>query len=169
MSNVVSKAAGLAAESVDALKRRVGTALGRDASGPEGGDGWIAVTINRPSDEVAATGWSTRLGLGDRVETRLSPAPGDKGTEVAGRLVVVSAATPGTASAEGTTGDAPAHGPDGGGSRAELRSALRRVQPELEVGEVLRVDPVPQGERKPTRTGKLIEEAAKRAGGGGIV
>src|SRR3954470_14477682 len=168
MSNVVSKAAGLAAEGVDALKRRVGTALGRDASGPEGGDGWIAVTINRPSDEVAASGWSARLGLGDRVETRLSPAPGDKGTEVAGRLVV-SAARPETASAEGTTGDGPVHGRDGEDSRAELRSALRRVKQELEVGEVLRVDPVPHGERKPTRTGKLIEEAAKRAGGGGIV
>jgi hypothetical protein len=71
----------------------------------------------------------------------VTPAPGDKGTELAARF------------RGQTTQD----------DIGELRSALRRAKQVIEVGEVLRVDPVPHGERKPTPQGALLEKAAAEA------
>jgi hypothetical protein len=83
----------------------------------------------------------------DRIELRVTPAPGDKGTELAARL----------------RGGVTDHDIE------ELRSALRRAKQLLEAGEVLRVDPVPHGRRKPTPQGELLEKAATEAPGGGVL
>jgi hypothetical protein len=83
----------------------------------------------------------------DRIEIRVTPAPGDKGTELAARF-----------RDQATEDDLGA-----------LRSALRRAKQVLEVGEVLRVDPVPHGKRKPTPQGELLEKAAAEAPKGGVL
>jgi hypothetical protein len=85
--------------------------------------------------------------LGDRIEIRVTPAPGDKGTELAARYRV-----------EVTKEDI-----------RELRAALRRTKQLLEVGEVLRIDPVPHGKRKPTPQGALLEKASAEAPKGSVL
>jgi hypothetical protein len=121
---------------------------------------WLVVTIDRPSDEVAPGGQLPQplADLGDRVEVQLRPAPGDRGTELAARSrEAVPAAGAVAASVKGAD------------LRQAIRSALRQSKQLVEVGEVLRVDPAPHGRRPATPGGKLVEMAASRAGGEGVL
>jgi hypothetical protein len=128
------------------------------SAGAEPRSRWRVVTINRSPDEVMPDGQVPEplARLGDLVEVEMSAAPGNKGTELRARL----------RSAESPSGAARLFGQD---PRQQLRSALREAKQLIEVGEVLRVDPVPHGKRTPTPTGWLVELAAKRASGEGVL
>ncbi|WNV75112.1 hypothetical protein [Geodermatophilus sp. DSM 44513] len=97
---------------------------------------WRAVTVLADPGRLAELPAPLAV-LGDRVETRVTPAPGDKGTELAARY-------PGGASDEEV---------------GRLRQALREAKQLVEVGEVLRMDPRPHGERVPTPGGRLLDGA----------
>jgi hypothetical protein len=110
---------------------------------------WRAVTV-LCSPEQVGSGDALPEPLApfhDRIEVRVTPAPGDKGAELAARF-----------RGEATQDDI-----------GELRAALRRAKQLIEVGEVLRVDPVPHGKRKPTPQGALLEKAAAGAPKGGAL
>jgi hypothetical protein len=110
---------------------------------------WRVVTVLRSPEQIG-TGDALPAPLAElaeRIEVRVTPAPGDKGTELAARYRSQVAQD----------------------DIEELRSALRRTKQLLEVGEVLRVDPVPHGRRTPTPQGKLLEEAADEAPKGGVL
>jgi hypothetical protein len=100
--------------------------------------------------ETAARRWRavTELCSPEQVGgLRITPAPGDRGTELAARY---------------------RDRPSDDDLRA-LRSALRETKQLIEVGEVLRVDPAPHGVRKPTPQGAALEGATARAGGEGVL
>jgi hypothetical protein len=126
----------------------VGTASARDD--PEtAARRWRAVTV-RCSEERIGTGAdlpAPLAALGDRIEVRITPAPGDKGTELAARYRE-------RASDE---------------QIGRLRAALREAKQLIEVGEVIRVDPAPHGVRKPTPQGAALEGATTRAGKEGVL
>jgi hypothetical protein len=110
---------------------------------------WRAVTVLL-SPERIGTGEALPEPLrrfADRLEVRVTPAPGDKGTELAARF----------------------HGDVTQEDIEELRAALRRAKQVLEVGEVLRVDPQPHGRRKPTPQGALLEGMTKKADKEGVL
>lgn len=118
--------------------------------------GWLAVTVLcDPSDIDTAALPAPLAELGRRIEVRVTPAPADKGSELAARLR-----------------DRPASGSavsrlTGSDPQADLRSALRRAKQLIEVGEVLVVDPAPHGHRKKTPGGLLLQawtRIAPRAG-----
>jgi hypothetical protein len=119
---------------------------------------WRAVTVYRQPEEVAPGGQLPEplAALGDRIETRIRPAPGGKGTELAARLR--------TPAPSGPAGRA-----KGADPRQELRSALRKAKQLIEVGEVLAVDPTPHGRRSPTPTGLALEAATRRADREGVL
>jgi hypothetical protein len=96
---------------------------------------WHAVTVNCPQETVEGRGDTPLAALGDRVEVRLRPAPGDRGTEVAARL------------RSGDAGDAQVR---------ELRAALRETRMLLEVGWVTHPD-------RPTTTRRTPLNAPLRA------
>lgn len=107
---------------------------------------WRAVTVLADPDEL--TGPFPELdALGPDLQVRTTPAPGGRGTELAGRF-------------RGTP-DADRIG--------ELRAALRRTKQVVEVGEVLRVDPQPHGRRAATPQGAALEGAAARAPKEGVL
>jgi hypothetical protein len=122
---------------------------------------WRAVTIDREPDEVAPGGRLPQplADLGDRIETRVRPAPGGRGTELAARL-----RAPAPSGAAGLA--ARARGSDPG---QELRSALRQAKQLVEVGEVLAVDPTPHGRRSATPMGIALEAATRRADREGVL
>jgi uncharacterized protein (DUF1778 family) len=110
---------------------------------------WRAVTV-LCSPEQVGTGDALPAPLApfrSRIEIRVTPAPGDKGTELAARFT-----------GQATQDDI-----------GELRSALRRAKQVIEVGEVLILDPQPHGKRKPTPQGELLEKAAAEAPKGGVL
>ena len=110
---------------------------------------WRAVTV-LCSPEQVGTGAdlpAPLAALGNRVEVRITPAPGDRGTELAARY---------------------RDRPSDDDLRA-LRSALRQAKQLIEVGEVLRVDPAPHGVRKRTPQGAALEGATARARGEGVL
>ncbi|MEH3140455.1 MAG: hypothetical protein PGN37_09775 [Mycobacterium kyogaense] len=86
-------------------------------------------------------------------------APGGKGTELAARLRQAEPGGLGSVASR-VSGEDP---------RQQLRSALRQAKQLIEVGEVLRVDPVPHGTRSAAPTGKLVDLATRRAGGEGVL
>lgn len=92
---------------------------------------WHTVTVYRPLDEVAPGGQAPApLSELDDVEVRFSPAPGDRGTEIAVRLR--GGEPSGAAAAVATRlGDDPRHA---------VRRALRETKSLLETGEVLQPD-----------------------------
>lgn len=110
---------------------------------------WRAVTV-LCSPEQVGTGDALPAPLarfGNRIETRVTPAPADKGTELAARFT------------GRTTQD----------DIGELRAALREAKQVIEVGQVLRVDPQPHGKRKETPQGSLLEKAAAESPKGGVL
>ena len=134
----------------------------RSADGPgEPRSRWRAVTIAREPDAVMPQGRvpAPLEELGDRVEVEVRVAPGGKGTELRARLR--SPEPRGAASAAARI--------SGADPRERVRSALREAKQLIEVGEVLRVDPTPHGPRRATPTGAVVETAAKRAAGEGVL
>jgi hypothetical protein len=135
--------------------RRMAGRLGNGARQPQ--DRWHTVTVNRPSEEVAPDGRlpDPLAELGDTIEVRIRPAPGDRGTELAARL---RAAAPSglSAVAARATGNDP---------RQDLRAALRHAKQLAETGEVLRPDEPPSTRR--TLRNLPLQLATRRAGGEG--
>ncbi|MCY1694293.1 hypothetical protein [Curtobacterium sp. SL109] len=141
---VVVAAAGAV---VLARRRRPRSAPGTGAaSAPR--SGWLAVTVARDADDVLPAGRTPGplARFGDAVELEARIAPGDKGTELRARF------------RQGTSRAAA-----GDRDRGRLRAALREAKQLIEVGEVLRVDPVPHGLRAATPTGALVELATARS------
>ena len=136
-------------------------ALDGDAKDRHRDTRWRTVTVYREPDEVAPGGQLPRplAVLGDSIETRIRPAPGGKGTELAARLRV-----PAPSGAAGAA--ARARGSD---PRQRLRSALREAKQLVEVGEVLAVDPTPHGRRSATPMGVALEAATRRADREGVL
>lgn len=161
MSSAAGKVASGALHVGGSLARRVRSALDRSESAPAGADhpqsGWLAVTVVREPTELDPDVIPPPLsGLAERIEFRVRPAAGGKGTELAARLR--GGAAPGTALERLSGSDA----------HAELRSALRQAKQLLEVGEVLAVDPAPHGHRSATPGGALLEAWTRRAPKGGV-
>jgi hypothetical protein len=149
---VWAAAAGLTAGVVVALRR----STARQAD-PSAADRWLTVTINRSPADIQGDKLPTPLQeYGDRIETRIRPAPGDRGTEVAVRLKDVS---PETSSVPARlTGQDP---------RQDLRRSLREAKALLEAGEVLLPDTPPTTHDTPA--GKLVGLLSRRAGGEGVL
>ena len=118
---------------------------------------WLGVTVNLPPDEVEA---DPRLkdafaALAEDAETRVRPAPGGRGTELAARPLEPAPTGLGGA-AKRLAGRDP---------RQPVRSALRDIKSLLETGEVIRPDGPTTGQ--PTPGGALVRLATRRAGGEG--
>lgn len=130
-----------------ARRRRPRSAPGTGAaSAPR--SGWLAVTVARDVDDVLPAGRTPGplARFGDAVELDARIAPGDKGTELRARFR--------QGASRAAAGDR---------DRGRLRAALRETKHPIEVGEVLRVDPVPHGRRTATPTGALVELATARS------
>jgi hypothetical protein len=108
---------------------------------------WRAVTVLCPPERIGTDLPAPLAALGDRLELRTTPAPGDRGTELAARFR-----------------DRPSDDDLG-----RLRAALREAKQLIEVGEVLRVDPAPHGARKPTPQGAALEGMTASAGKQGVL
>jgi hypothetical protein len=146
-------AAGLAAGTLVAVRRAKTRPPGTAA-----GDRWLTVTINRAPHDVRADELPAPLReYGDRIETRIRPAPGDRGTELAVRL---------RESEPDAAYSVPARlaGTD---PRQDLRRALREAKALLEAGEVLRPDA--PSTTHDTPGGRLVGLLSRRAGGEGVL
>ncbi|MCO1657677.1 hypothetical protein [Pseudonocardia humida] len=152
MARVVRLGA-VAAGAVGALiaARRVRRAGGPGKTGPT----WLGVTVLAPPDRIAAGGELPEplRALGDAVEVRMQPAPGDRGTEVYARL------------RDDGQGSGTAARLTGRDRMGPLRQALREAKSLVETGEVLRTDAVET--THPGPRGRLIaalDERAQKAG-----
>lgn len=160
MTSSIGNVASLAARGAGSAVRHVRSVVNPSAAHPAGAgqpaSGWLVVTVFvEPSDIDTEKLPAPLAEFGDRIEVRVRPAPGGKGTELAGRLRDRQPSGPAPSR---LTGNDP---------QADLRSALRRAKQLIEVGEVLAVDPVPHGDRTATPGGALLEawtRAAPRAG-----
>ncbi|MFI8304728.1 hypothetical protein ACIF80_14975 [Streptomyces sp. NPDC085927] len=123
------------------------------------GDRWLTVTVNRPMTDVRPDGKlpDPLLRFAERIDVRIGPAPGDRGTELAARFKEPT--PPSSASLPARLA--------GQDPRQELRRALREAKAVLEAGEVLRPDAPPT--TRPTPGGKLIELFTRRSGGEGVL
>ncbi|WP_222595820.1 hypothetical protein [Cellulomonas aerilata] len=124
-------------------------------SGPGAGprpDRWHAVTVNLAPQDVGSPGrWPQPIAdLGDRVEVRVVPAPGDRGTELAVRA---------------RAGLRPGEAPDADDLQDRIRVALRHSRMLLETGEVLQPDR--PSTTRPTVTSLPLRAALRRSQGGG--
>ncbi|MEV8312075.1 inositol monophosphatase family protein [Streptomyces flavidovirens] len=129
-------------------------------NGHQSDERWLTVTINRPVADVQLGGGALPAPLdrfGDKLEARICPAPGDRGTELAVRLKEPPPAL---------TTSAPARlaGQD---PRQEIRTALREAKALLEAGEVMQPDTPPTTHDTPG--GKLIGLLSRRSGGEGVL
>jgi hypothetical protein len=105
---------------------------------------WRVVTIQRSeADVIGAMAPLSKLGPG--IETRLTAAPGDRGTELAARII------------------------DGETQPDALRIALRQAKQLAEAGEIAVVQPAPHGPRKKTLQGALLDFVAKKSEGKGVL
>jgi len=108
----------------------------RTPSAPD--DSWLAVTVNRSPDEVQSSLPESLARL--KVEIRIRPATGDKGTELSAK-------------------------PTETVSRPDLRIAMRQAKSLLETGEVIESD-LPSSTH-PGPMGKVLQLVTNRSGGGG--
>ncbi|MFI2371193.1 hypothetical protein [Streptomyces sp. NPDC018833] len=146
-------AAGLTAAAV-VVRRRL-QARPADPAAP---DRWLTVTINCEPGEVQPEKLPSPLSeYGERIETRIRPAPGDRGTELAVRPTQPQPTTAHSVPAR-LTGDDP---------RQDLRRALREAKALLEAGEVLQPDTPPTTRETPG--GKLVGLLSRRARGEGVL
>ncbi|GAB2756028.1 hypothetical protein [Streptomyces bullii] len=146
-------AAGLAAGAVVAA-RRATARPGAPAADPR----WLTVTINLGPGEMEPEKLPSPLReYGDRIETRIRPAPGDRGTELAVRL-----REPQPQAASSVPARLAGQDP-----RQDLRRALREAKALLEAGEVLQPDVPPTTHDTPG--GKLVGLLSRRAGGEGVL
>ncbi|MDG9684336.1 hypothetical protein QC334_16630 [Streptomyces sp. DH18] len=119
---------------------------------------WLVVTVQRDPGEVQRDRLPAPLqGFGDRIETRITPAPGDRGTEIAARFRQPQPEATHSVSAR-ISGDDP---------RQDLRVALREAKALLETGEIMRADA--PSTTHDTPGGKLIGLLSRRAGGEGVL
>lgn len=127
-------------------------AVGRTEGWPDA-DRWLAVTVYRSPDEVGQADRPPEplAELGDRIEVRIQPASGGKGTELAARL---REPVP--------TGLAARLG--GQDPRQQVRQALREAKSLLETGEVVQPDPP---STHPGPGGTVVRLASRRAAGEG--
>lgn len=145
-------AAGLTGAAVVAR----GARTGRPAPPPP--HRWLTVTVNRAPGDVQADKLPSPLReYGERIETRIVAAPGDRGTELAVRFREAPSAAAQSVTAR-ITGNDP---------RQDLRVALREAKSLLETGEVLRPDEPTT--RPTTPGGKLVGLLSRRAGGEGVL
>jgi hypothetical protein len=161
MTSSMENFASVAARAGGTVVRQVRSVIDPSAARPAGAgqpaSGWLAVTVNREPSEVDAAQLPAPLAeFGDRIEVRVRPAAGGKGTELATRL----RDRPSSGSA--------AQRLSGKDPQADLRSALRQAKQLIEVGEVLAVDPAPHGKRSATPGGALLETWTKVAPKAGV-
>ena len=141
-------AAGIGAAATTVLRRR---------GQPDEKNRWLGVTVDRAPGDVLQDGKPPEplARLGDAIEIRVRPAPGDRGTELYARPT--QAAPGGAAGAVARVlGDDP---------RQAVRTALREAKSLLETGEVLQ--PTRPGSSHPGPMGKLVQLASSRAQGEG--
>ncbi|WP_234443021.1 hypothetical protein [Streptomyces cellulosae] len=123
------------------------------------------MTINREPGELQIDTLPSPLrAYGDRIETRISAAPGDRGTELAVRLREQEQEQHGEQGPEAAR-SVPAR-LAGDDPRQDLRRALREAKALLEAGEVLRPD---EPTTHDTPGGKLVGLLSRRAGGEGVL
>ncbi|MFF1281568.1 hypothetical protein [Streptomyces sp. NPDC058299] len=147
----VSLAAGAAAVAVRRATVRSGSATADD-------NRWLTVTVNcQPGDLDPEKLPSPLREHAGRIETRILPAPGDRGTELAVRL-----REPGTAASRSLPARLAGADP-----RQDLRRALREAKALLETGEVMQPDTPPTTHDTPG--GKLVGLLSRRAGGEGVL
>ena len=108
---------------------------------------WRAVTVLTDPERLRTATPAPLAALGERVELRVTPAPGDRGAELAARF----------------------RGPVTEEEIGELRAALREAKQLTEVGEVLRVDPAPHGHRSATPQGAALVGMSARAPREGVL
>ncbi len=132
---------------------------GGEASSGGRADRWHAVTVNVPPQEVSPDGGlpGPLAGMADKIEVRIKPAPGDRGTEIHARLRGSVPSGPSAVKAR-ASGEDP---------RQELRKALRETRSILETGEVLSPDKPPT--TKSTPGGKLLGTVTSRGRGEGLI
>jgi hypothetical protein len=163
MTSTIGSVASQAARAGGTLVRQVRSTINPSSSRPAGASepasGWLVVTVLcGPTDIDTAALPAPLAELGDDIDVRVRPAPGDKGTELAARL---RGQVP-------KTGSLPLNRLSGSDPQADLRSALRRAKQIIEVGEVLVVDPAPHGRRTATPGGVLLESWTKAAPKAGV-
>jgi hypothetical protein len=145
---IVTRAAGLAGEVGGGALRLPGvgpSSVTDDAR--TAARRWRAVTVLTDPDQLRMTTPPPLAAFGERLELRVTPAPADKGAELAGRF----------------------RGPVSEDDIGKLRAALRASKQLVEAGEVLRVDPMPHGRRTHTPQGEALEGATKRAPEEGVL
>lgn len=160
MTSSIGNVASVAARAGGTVVRQVRSVIDPSAARPAGAgqpaSGWLAVTVFRePSDIDAAALPAPLAEYGDRIEVRVRPAAGGKGTELSARL----RDQPSGSALDRLSGSDP---------QADLRSALRRAKQLIEVGEVLVVDPAPHGKRTATPGGVLLEAWTRVAPKAGV-
>ena len=161
MTSSIGNVASVAARAGGSVVRQVRLVIDPSAARPAGAgqpaSGWLVVTVFREPSEIDAAELPAPLAdFGDRIEVRVRPAAGGKGTELAARLR--DRQSSGTAASR----------LGGSDPQAELRSALRRAKQLIEVGEVLAVDPAPHGKRTATPGGVLLEAWTRVAPKAGV-
>ena len=125
--------------------KRFGTPSGWGPAAHDDPARWRVVTVNRPIRELESLP-APLADLGDAVEVRLVPAPGDRGTEIHARL------------SDASRGDS-------GQALEALRSALRQAKQLAEVGYLLEADLNTTTKRTPLN--EPLRHATRHAGGEG--
>jgi hypothetical protein len=115
---------------------------------------WIMVTINCSPQRLASRADLPEpvTRLGDSVDIKISPAPGDRGTELGARLREYPRARIAGMVMRRSEED----------PRLMVEEALREAKAMIEAGEALRPDWPPVAQ--PVPTGKLLEFAGRRGG-----
>jgi hypothetical protein len=115
---------------------------------------WITVTVNCSPQRLASRADLPEpiTRLGDAVDIRVAPAPGDRGTELGARLRELP-----RTKIVGMVNRRPEEDP-----RRMVEEALHQAKSMIETGEVLRPDWPPS--TQPAQVGKLLEFAGRRGG-----
>lgn len=154
LSDILARAVGLASEAGSgALKqlqhvRLPGVGQASATDDPEtAARRWRAVTVLTDPEQLRAGAPEPLARFGDRLEIRVTPAPGERGAELAARF----------------------RDRVGEDQLGELRSALREAKQRIETGEVLRNEPQPHGHRAQTPQGKVLDGMDERASKEGVL
>ena len=111
---------------------------------PDRDDRWRTVTVFRSPEEIGDP--RPLAELGDEIETRMRPAPGDRGTELSVRIL-----------------------PDSTITADDVRLALRAAKQLVEAGETPAVDPRPHGRRTLSAPGALLDRFVDASKGKGVL